>query len=196
MTTINTTLADLPRVFQHYADQIPYATSVALNDTAFGLMREEKKQLDRHLELRNTWTQRGMRVEKASKHKLQASVGNVRWWIETLVDGGRRRPQIGINHKGKRYLLVPHRDMKTKSGRLKKIKSKNPFVINKGDDLWLVYRKYKRKAYPLEFVGRLVDETTYDEGQYPLRSISADYIGKHFQRNWRKAMMRAARSAR
>ena len=193
---IHTNMDDLPRVLQNFADQLPYATSIALNNTAFGLMRHEKTEMARTLDLKNTWTQRGMRVEKASKRSLKARVGNVRWWMESLVEGGERRPRIGITHNGRRYLLVPADDMKTSSGKLRKFKSKKPFVIEAANGrLMLVYRKTKKRL-PLKVVGKLVAETDYDAETYPHEQIASEYIAGHFNRYFREAMISAARSAR
>lgn len=194
--TVNTSLDDLPAVLSNFADQIPYATSVALNNTAFGLMRHEKSEMAKELDLKNTWTQRGMRVDKSSKRDLTARVGNIRWWMESLAEGGERRPKVGINHKGRRYLLVPSKEMRTATGKLRSLKSKNLFVFKSDNDsLLLAYRKTKKRL-PLVIVGRLELETDYDADTYPHDEIVSDYIAKHWDRNWKQAMVRAARPAK
>lgn len=195
--TVHTNIDELPDLLKGFGDQIPYATSVALNETAFGLMREEKHELVRNLDIKNTWTHRGQRVVKAKKGKLVAHVGNVRWYMDTLVRGGRRRALIGIVYEGQKYLLVPSSEMKTATGKLRRIPKKNkPFVFeSESGDLFLAYRKTKKRL-PLQVVGRLVDETMYEESIYPHREISNKFIHQHWLDNWQEAMLKAARTAR
>ncbi len=195
MVTVHTSLDQLPKVLRNFGDQIPFATAMALNETAFDGMRMEKAELDSKLDLKNTWTQRGIRVEKANKRDLTATVGQLRWYVESLVEGGQRRAKLGIVYQGQRYLLVPSQEMKTATGKLKKIKNKNPFVFRKDDQLFLAYRKGKRRL-PLQVVGRLVTETEYQSRTFPRHELWAGFIHQHWERNWRKAMIRAARTAK
>lgn len=196
MITVRTSLDDLPRRLQNFGDQIPYATSLALNDAAFGLMREEKSELGKQLTLRNTWTQRGMRVDKANKVNLTAEVGNIRWYVESLIAGGQRKALQGIIHNGQRYLIVPSREFKTATGKLRRIpRSKKAFVFEHNDSLLLAYRKTKKRK-PLVIVGRLVLRTEYDANTYDQPDVVTDYLDRHWPKHWLDAMERAAASAR
>lgn len=196
MIVLKTSLNELPFRLRQFGDQIPYATSLALNNAAFGLMREEKSELRSQLTLRNTWTERGMRVAKANKRTLEAEVGNIRWYMETLIDGGRREALVGIKHNGESYLIVPSKEAKTPSGRLRKIpKNKKTFVFEHDDGLLLAYRKTKKRT-PLVVVGKLVLKTDYDSKTYNHPDVVTDYIQRNWPKHWLDGMEKAAATAR
>ncbi len=191
---VHTDLNQLPGVVGLFASQLPFATAQALNKTAFDGMREEKQALRSQLQLRNTWTERGLRVEKASKQNLMARIGNLRWYMKTLVEGGDRQAMIGIQYNGARYLLVPSKEMKTGTGKLKHLKG-TPFVVELNGDLLLAYRKGKARL-PIQIVGRLVLETSYKRDTFGRDVVWSSYIRQHWERNWSDAMVKAVRSMR
>lgn len=76
--------------------QIPYATSQALNDTAFHARQEVMDDLEKHLDRPTPWTKRGVRYGRSTKRKLVATVFflNDRWdYIKYQVKGGSRTPE-------------------------------------------------------------------------------------------------------
>lgn len=80
--------------------QIPYASSVALNNIAFKVKDEEVVALEKHLDRPTPFTKRGYEVVKANKTRLVASVraraiqGEYLKW---QVDGGSRAPKAAAN---------------------------------------------------------------------------------------------------
>ena len=76
--------------------QIPFATMLALNDTAFALHKTYKKQTLQKFDSPTTFTQKGFRVEKAKKTNLVAVVYVEKTredYMKLQVDGGIRTPK-------------------------------------------------------------------------------------------------------
>jgi hypothetical protein len=197
---VNTDLDSLPRALNNFIDQVPFAASVALNQTAFKLSGHKKTQtLPSELTLRNTYTQRGIKHSKSTKHDLTSEVGTNDWYVESLVAGGKRTAKQGYMYQGQRYLIVPSSKVKTKSGKIKKsafkAKGKKSFVIKRGGKLLLVRRKGV-KRYPLVYLGFLARETNYDTETLQWTKGERKFIPLTYRQEFRKAMVRAARNAR
>jgi hypothetical protein len=76
--------------------QIPFATMLALNDTAFALHKTYKAQTKQKFDNPTSFTQKGFRVQKAKKTHLEAIVfvDEKRVdYMELQVDGGTRFPK-------------------------------------------------------------------------------------------------------
>lgn len=71
-------------------DQIPFAISRALNKTVWEARTHLVNTLPDYFVIRNTWTARGMRVEKAHKRHLVARVGSVRPYMLAQTVGEER----------------------------------------------------------------------------------------------------------
>lgn len=83
--------------------QIPFATSVALNKTAFDVRENEQKGMDRQLDRPTPFTKRGVQVQKSTKRKLEASVfieEKRAKYLKYQVYGGTRTPR-------RRVVMVP-----------------------------------------------------------------------------------------
>lgn len=95
--------------------QIPFATSKALNDTAYNVLRAEQDEMRRVFDRPSRWTLNGMRVDKASKRRLRASVewrdfGGRNPTGRTLpphIHGGARLPKGFENALRARGILPP-----------------------------------------------------------------------------------------
>lgn len=84
-------------------DQLPFATALALNDTAAEVRDAEQTETAKRLDRPTPFTQRGLYVSRASKRRLTAVVGfkdRQAAYLALQVTGGVRTP------KG-RALLVP-----------------------------------------------------------------------------------------
>lgn len=94
--------------------QLPFATSVALNDTAKDIQKNETRRLSKRLDRPTPFTKRAYGVRRATKRRLEARVFvkpiQARY-LEKQEDGGLVRP------KG-RALLVPHKARVNKYGNL------------------------------------------------------------------------------
>ena len=76
--------------------QIPFATMLALNDTAFALHKTYKAQTNQKFDNPTSFTQKGFRVQKAKKTHLEAIVFVDKKrvdYMELQVDGGTRFPK-------------------------------------------------------------------------------------------------------
>lgn len=71
--------------------QIRFGTARALTDAAFEVREAVVESLPIHFTLRNTYTARGFKVEKATRTNLQAEVGTDREYLVHHVIGGRQR---------------------------------------------------------------------------------------------------------
>ena len=76
--------------------QIPFATMLALNDTAFALHKSYKAQTKQKFDNPTNFTQKGFRVQKAKKTELIAVVyveEKRQDYMKLQVDGGTRTPK-------------------------------------------------------------------------------------------------------
>lgn len=96
--------------------QIPFATALALTRTAQHAQREIKRDLPRRFELRSPFVERGVRIEAATKAKLEAAVlwrgpqgSKFGLSLARQETGGSKRPYSRAIPGG--YLALP-RDVK------------------------------------------------------------------------------------
>ncbi len=199
MVEISITMDQLPRVVQGFTEQIPFAASQALNDTAFAVKKQMPTMMGDDLTLRNKFTAGGsIRFDKASKTNLVATVGSVAWYTVRNIDGGTTRPERGIEHNGKKYLLVPPKGRRNKAGRLKKIRrqlASKPFVIEAKSGALLLVSRTTDKRYPLFIFGKLEEQTEH-EARFDWQGEVDAVIEKEFRIAFVSRMVRAARSAR
>ena len=126
-----------------FAKQARFAASRALNDSAFAARSALVAQLGRSFTIRNKYTERGFRVVRATRTKLEAVIGTDRAYLLDQVKGGARRrkaipsrnlrkmptqivrrsrwprqllAQANPNAKrgGKRYLLLPEQGKRSR----------------------------------------------------------------------------------
>ena len=69
-------LADTRRAIGELAKQIPFATSKAINTTAFAVRAAEQQELRAKLDRPTPWTISQVRVKQATKTSLMASIGS------------------------------------------------------------------------------------------------------------------------
>jgi hypothetical protein len=80
---------------------IPYALRDTLNRSAFAARREWPEQMRKRMTLRNRWTERSIRVERAQgldPNNMHAVVGSLSDYVETQEFGGVVKPRRG-DHK-------------------------------------------------------------------------------------------------
>ena len=185
--------------------QIPFATSVAINDTAFGLQKEIKRQMPQKLDRPTPWTVSGVLVRKSKKTDLEAFVymagarglpkesADRNKYIKYQVNGGTRHPK-------KSKIPVPSKNMKlNKYGNMprNRIKSliarKDVFVGNvKGiDGIW---QRNKDNSGIKLMVG--FENTADYRSRLPFNRIGQGYTSSKFTRNFERALARALASAR
>lgn len=199
MAEITISLDQLPRTLRKFADQVPFAASRALNDTAFSVKKQMPTLMGDDLTLRNKYTAGGsVRVDQSDKHNLEASVGSVAWYLPRNIEGGTSRPRQGIVYKGAKYLVVPNPSRRKKSGRLKdlpKTALSKPFVVETGGELVLVIRQSFRNKVRLLPLGVLIPEAQW-EAQFDWDREVDKVVGQVFGPSFVKRMVRAARTER
>lgn len=120
--SIKSNIDDVMKEMTHLErKQLPFATMLAINDTAFAGQRAAKRGMKQYLDNPTPWTVRGVRVKKAKKKDLAGAVymagvpglpgvdQDRNDYISIQAEGGTRLP------KGK-YLAVPTKARLNKYG--------------------------------------------------------------------------------
>lgn len=138
-------------VMEFFSEQVPFAFSMALNDTAFQVRKQiVEVTFNRDFTVRNPSFARALfrTGDKATKRNLLTSVGQValrggdRGYIETHAEGGTKTPRG-------RNIAVPLKpgNVRTSTGRVKSTKKprnlKNSFFRNVKGNTVLFERKKK-----------------------------------------------------
>lgn len=196
---IDISIDELPRHLRGFADQVPFAASRALNDTAFEVKKQMPALMGDDLTLRNKFTAGGsVRFDRADKRNLTATVGSVAWYLPRNIEGGEQKPKQGITFNGKKYLLIPNKDRRNKRGYLKDLPASvtsGAFPIRSGDNLVLVVRRTFRGKERLLPLGLLVEEAKW-ESAFDWDAEVNRVIGNTFPDAFARRMEQAARSAR
>jgi len=98
--------------------QIPFATMLALNDTAFDLQRVYKAQTKQKFDQPTQFTQTGFAVQKAKKTDLTAVV----YVTEKREDYMKLQVDGGVRHPKNKAIIIPNR---SNSDELAKYRSGN-----------------------------------------------------------------------
>ena len=194
--------------------QIPFATMLALNDTAFDLQRVYKAQTKQKFSEPTKFTQTGFAVEKAKKTNLKAVV----YVTEKREDYMKLQVDGGVRHPKNKAIIIPNRSnsddlAKWKSGNLtkgavkkiKKQKDKYFFGVPKGnpgsEGIW---ERYGRSATGsvsgarIRQVAKLSKQAKY-KALFPWTSIGngvAFSRSKGFDSHFAKRLRFALNSAR
>lgn len=193
---------DLEPLIIYFSDQayrqIPFATSVALNDVAFKARKALKEDMETRFVQRNTWTVRGLRVNKSHKTRLFAEVGSLRPYMETHVEGGLRPAYSGA---GVQAVPLEVRKPKTKAlgakskwpGSMLRKKRSRLVPLSRGRALVLTKRT-KKAPYVAQWI--LVPKVKIEKRSWPLGLIVMSTVNKHWDRAMRKAWERALKPPR
>lgn len=169
--------------------QIPFATSQALNDTAFQARTDAMAGMDKHLEKPTPWTKRGIRVGKSTKAKLVSSVAIEpdRWkYLRFQVSGGTRK------HKTDGTIVTP-KSIRTNQygnitrGKIKALVSSGKAFVGTVGDVYGVWQRPGRKGGPLKLLARFEDQAEYAR-RYPFARIVADSVRKNFKSNFARRL--------
>lgn len=175
--------------------QIPFATSQALNDTAFAVRKEivERTYPDSFTVRNRRFASAMFRVGKASKRNLVATVSDVlgRDYMVDQAKGGIKRPRG-------RNIAIPSREIKrTGTGKVPKAKQPRNLLDGKG------YRTTLRSGQPViaEKTGRgsakrqrvlyLLEPTARIPKRFPFyergRKVAKDTFPRAFDRRFAQA---------
>jgi hypothetical protein len=128
-------------------EQLPFAVSVALNNTATDVRDSFKRTLQRELDRPTPFTLNGTYIQRARKRRLVAEVGmkdRQAAYLEKQLRGGIRVPR-------RKALVVPSAQRRNKYGNMPRntvkrlLKKRNVFsgTINSTPGLW---QRYKRRG--------------------------------------------------
>ena len=185
---------DLKPLIKHMSKvqkrQIPFAAANAINTTLFDILKAEKAQMPKKLDRPTSYTQKAFMVNKAKKTML---VGDIHVmpqkykYLKYAIEGGTRTGNV----------LVPSRTATlNKFGNIKGLKDgyklkKNQFK-GKINNTYGVWETTKNKT---KLVILFTKSATYKK-RFPFYKIAEGVAKKKFQRNFKKSLARAMRSAR
>lgn len=95
-----------------FRDQIPFATSHALNLTGRGVVAAQRDRMEEEFTIRRPWVLRGFRIlEPSTKRRLVTEVGvhSSRAFLDIHEEGGTKEP-------GGEHLAIPQEARRTKKG--------------------------------------------------------------------------------
>ena len=145
--------SEIKRLISNLTDlekkQIPYATSLALNNTAFQIKDALVSQMKQKLDNPTPFTLRAVKIKKATKRRLYVEI----YIADVQAEYLKRMYYGGTKYPKRRALVTPTKDLKlNKYGNItrNKIKtalsSKNYFsgtVTGQGGKRSGIFRKYK-----------------------------------------------------
>lgn len=194
--------------------QIPFATMLALNDTAFALQKTYKAQTVQKFDKPTKFTQTGFAVQKAKKSDLTALVFVTKKredYMKLEIDGGVRHPKnksIIVPNKNNSSGLGKYESGNLTKGAVSKInkqKAKYFFGVPKGNQgsegIW---ERYGRSATGstsgarIRQVAKLTKQAKY-KALFPWTSIGngiAFSSTKGFDANFAKRLQFALKTAR
>ena len=184
------------KVSRLFSSQIPFATSVAINNVAFGLRGWEMAQIPAFLDRPTPFTLRGVRYTKSNKRNLTAFV-----YLTEPVDEYMKYQIHGGSRPAKRGCVLPSRRVKTNTyGNLPRGKSKtlrkraNVFSGKPSGERAGIWQKTRGgDLKPLLFYEQ--GTLTYSK-RFPWYKIGRKYVRANFDKEFIKAMNRAIKSAR
>jgi hypothetical protein len=83
------------------ANQIKFVAAYALTKTAQAVQAGIKKEIAEKMNLKNTWTERGIRIIPATKDNLQSEVYSKDWYLPQQEEGANRQ---GVRSGGVMYI--------------------------------------------------------------------------------------------
>ena len=186
------TLRDIER------KQLPFATSKALNDTAFDVRKQiVDRTFPRDFKQRNKrFISAALRVSKSTKKKLIASVSDRlgREYLQRHTTGGIKRPR-GRNIAVPAGVRIRSQGGVTKANRPRQLLNKPKVFITKGrSGQKVIMRRRTKKRTPAEVLYVLEPTARirktfrfYEDAQ---RVVAARF-GLNFAKAWRKALATA-----
>jgi hypothetical protein len=173
--------------------QIPFATSVAINNTLFDLKKEMAKQMDKKLDRPTPFTKRGFFINKAKKNLLigvllmKDIVAN---YMQYQIEGGTRSTgkQIPVPYKPNARLNKFGNIIGKRTGLIKK---STQFIGNVNGTEGV----YERTKQGLKLIIGFERSVNY-RPRFPFYVIAAKFSNAVFDRKFAKAFERALRSAK
>ena len=173
--------------------QIPFATSVAINNTLFDLKKEMAKQMDKKLDRPTPFTKRGFFINKAKKNLLVGVLlmkDIVANYMQYQIEGGTRTTgkQIPVPYKPNARLNKFGNIIGKKTGLIKK---NTQFIGNVSGTEGV----YERTKDGLKLIIGFERSVNY-RPRFPFYVIAEKFSDAVFDKKFTKAFDRALRSAR
>lgn len=89
------TFTELSKKISKMPDDFRFAAAYALTQTAKEVQKSVREEMAEKMELKNTWTSRGIRIEPATKQKLESQVYSLDWYVPQQEEGATRTAQGG-----------------------------------------------------------------------------------------------------
>ena len=185
----------LKRLTRVQKKQVPFATSVALNNTAKYVVEKEKQEAKKKLDEPTPFTLRGFRVRRSNKRNLEAAVYIAPIQAKYLlphIKGGRQIKKSQVTPKNLRlnkYGNIPG----LRTGKIKKLLQKpNVFAaeIRGVKGIW-----QRDKKGGLKLLVASAERITYKK-QFAFYGVAARHASNRFAPEFYKALRRALASAR
>jgi hypothetical protein len=174
--------------------QLPFASAMAINSTLFDIQKAEKVQIQKKLDRPIPFTVKGFRVVKAKKYKLRGSVEIQpnRWkYLKYQVEGGTRTKNVLVpTSKAK---LNAYGNIAGKRTGLVKKKTQFLGTINGTTGLW---QKTGGKRNPKTSLLIGLRKSASYQKKFPFAKIAQGVARSKFQKNLRRELARAMRTAR
>ena len=183
-------------------EQVPFATSMALNEVSKDVSRAVTVQMDRYLEKPTPFTKRayelGKNFKRATKRNLVAILDPKEIQGEYLkfqIEGGRRLPD-------QRAILVPTKlapknqyGNLSRANRKRAVQGKGKYFSageREGKTPGIYVRRAKGRVEPFAFY---VDEAEY-KAIFPIQKIAGGVVKNMFARRFKQALAKAMATAR
>jgi hypothetical protein len=174
--------------------QIPFAFSLALNETGDDLHNELRGDLPSEFTIRSDWTKKGIRMKRSTKKRLQVTVGSIDDYMAHQAGGavvkGSQAVPMGARPKAK---------SRTMRGRWPRalIQRKGAFIadLGSGPAVYQPSRHKDPKRRRLRLMYRLVDKTQIPK-RWRLERTFREVVAREWQGNVTRALRRALRTAR
>lgn len=177
-------------------DQIPFATSLALNLTLKDSQTEVRNQLPRRFSIRRPWVPRGVVVKPSSKRQLWGTISQRDPFMALHEPGGTKQP------KG-RAIAVPAGKLRTEAKTRVLTKSKRPRAQLRKKSVFrgetkkgtpaIIKRGNARSAPEVLF---LLIGSAKVKPRFQFASTIERTVRKTWPRNFGKALARAIKTAR
>jgi hypothetical protein len=196
---------------------LPFVMVKTLNAVAEEARDEIKREMPNKFILRSAWVQKGIRVEYATKKKMQARVYTLDWLMEYLETGGARSPRSSKHiwvptpfaRKGDVLTGKLKRGMKPKTikdtmarkvKRRKKAGGKRyakpkPFMMQKGGKDFVMIRQFADKRLPIVPLYVLV-RRVHLYARWGMKQTVIDTISRRFRPEFFKNFEHALSTAK
>ena len=187
--------------------QVPFATSRALNATAFNVRSKLQKELPNYLDRPTGGIIKSVQVQTSSKRNLVATVGFVgdgfrkSQWRNSPASIMKKQIEGGVRYPNKKAIAVPVQLKTNTYGNIPRNKLTN-LLANKKKYFSGVPKGrsnaglYERKKNGLKMLVSWESKTNYNGGRYPFNYIAKSAVQKNYKKNFDKELTKALKSSK